>query len=509
LEGKGFTRIVALGIVLAAVCAGPASAGARGDVAVIVVPASSPVFVSPRAAHGLLVVGEGATISRRGALASLLTGEVGNAVLHGGVPRGKPRIALDRHPARTTFYVALPPPGRHHNVVRYPIAVVGPGYQGLLTSSGTHLDGLITIWDVAPSALALARGERPRIRSRPAADPVAYLERFDRRLSRAHDSRKGAMLVVVGLMSVLGLLALAARSALLGRAAFLAAPSCLVVSLVLSAADVTAATEVVVLMALIGCGLALACGSLLRPRLWLALGLLALFAFVFAVLWAEPGWNSVAALGARPDGGGRFYGINNQVATGLLCPALVLGALSGPGALPAVALAVSAGIGVSSIGANGGCLLTYLAGFLVLGFRLRAARAGPFRVAAATAVVAAAALALVGIDAALGGSSHVTHAVAGGPSALSGDFAHRLHLSAAFIVSRWYEALLFAVSVAALLWLSFRRPRLAVLDALLVALAVSLLVNDTPTDIAVLGALSALVLWAWLRRSGERLTPLH
>jgi hypothetical protein len=45
------------------------------------------------------------------------------------------------------------------------------------------------------------------------------------------------------------------------------------------------------------------------------------------------------------------------------------------------------------------------------------------------------------------------------------------------------------------------------LDALLVAYAVSLLVNDTPTDVAGLGGLSALVLWAWWR-SGERFPGL-
>ena len=37
------------------------------------------------------------------------------------------------------------------------------------------------------------------------------------------------------------------------------------------------------------------------------------------------------------------------------------------------------------------------------------------------------------------------------------------------------------------------------LEALLAALAVSLVVNDTPTDVAGWGALSALVLWAWAR----------
>jgi len=67
--------------VLAAASAGPAAARPAERVAVIVVPASSPVFASPKAAHGLLVAGEGATVSRGGALASLLRGALGNAVV--------------------------------------------------------------------------------------------------------------------------------------------------------------------------------------------------------------------------------------------------------------------------------------------------------------------------------------------------------------------------------------------------------------------------------------------
>ena len=59
-----------------------------------------------------------------------------------------------------------------------------------------------------------------------------------------------------------------------------------------------------------------------------------------------------------------------------------------------------------------------------------------------------------------------------------------------------------------LVWLALRRQRLPVLDALLAALAVSLVVNDTPTDIAGLGVLSALVLWIWLVRSDERADAL-
>ncbi|MDX6489985.1 MAG: hypothetical protein QOD43_230, partial [Gaiellaceae bacterium] len=160
----------------------------------------------------------------------------------------------------------------------------------------------------------------------------------------------------------------------------------------------------------------------------------------------------------------------------------------------------AAGVAASRIGADGGGLVVYLAGFLVLG--LRVGRVPALRAAAATAVAAGAALLLVGIDAATGGSSHVTDAVGGGPGALAGDLAHRVHLSAASVGSTWNNALLFGASVAVLVWLALRRPRLPVLDALLAALAVSLVVNDTPTDVAGWGVLSALVLWAWTR-SGE------
>ena len=55
---------------------------------------------------------------------------MGNAIVGGGLPGGKPLIALSRAPGAVTFYVALPPPGTHHNVRRYPIAVVGAGYRG-------------------------------------------------------------------------------------------------------------------------------------------------------------------------------------------------------------------------------------------------------------------------------------------------------------------------------------------------------------------------------------------
>jgi hypothetical protein len=487
--------IVALGVVLTA----PAAAAPSERAAVIVVPASAPVFRSPRAAHGLLVAGEGATVSRRGALASLLRGEMGNAIVKGGLPGGKQLISLSHEPAQITFYVALPPPGRHHNVRRYPIAVVGPGYRGVLTDSSTRLAGLVSIADVARSVRSLERGDRPSIRAEPSPDPRAHLSRFDRRLQRAHDSRVAATLVLVGLLIVFSLAGLLTRVPALCRAAFLVPSACIASAVALSAVGVAPRTAVLGVAVLGGAG-ALLGGWLLPPRLPLGLALVALFAFLFAVMWAEPAWNALAVIGPHPDGGGRFYGVTNEVETLLLPPALVLGALAGVQLLPVVALVLAAGITASRIGADGGGLVVYLAGFLVLWLRLRHVPA--LRAGAATAVAAGAALLLVGIDAATGGSSHVTRAVGGGPGSVLGDIGHRLHLSGASVASTWNNALLFALGIVALIVLALLRPRSALLDAYLVALAVSFLVNDTPTDVAGYGGFAAIGLWL-LTRSEE------
>jgi hypothetical protein len=487
--------IVALGVVPAAA----ATAAPSERAAVIVRPASAPIFRSPQAAHGLLVVGEGATVGRRGATASLLRGEMGNAIVGGGLPGGKPLISLARRPGQVTFYVALPPPGKHHNVRRYPVAVVGPGYQGVLTDSSTRLPGLISIADVARSARSLERGERPAIRSKPAGEPLAELASFDRRLQRAHDSRVAATLVLVGWLIVLCLAALVTRSPALCRAAFLVPSTCIASAVALSALGVSP-SRAVLGVALAGGGGALLGGALIRPRLPLALALAALFAFLFAVMWARPEWNALAVIGPHPDGGGRFYGVTNQVETLLLPPALVLGALAGVTLLPLVGIVLAAGIATSRIGADGGGLVVYLAGFLVLWLRLRALPAR--RAAVATAVTAAAALLLVGLDAATGGSSHVTKAVGGGPGSVLGDLGHRLHLSAASIAATWNNALLFALGIVGLVVLALQRPRSALLDAYLVALAVSFVVNDTPTDVAGYGGFAALGLWL-LTRSEE------
>ena len=484
--------------------AGTAHAEAGPLAAVIVAPASSAVFTSPMAAHGLLSPGNGETVTRQAALASLLRGKTGNVLLDEGVPGGRPIIALAERPAKTTFYVTLPPAGKHENIARYPIAVVGPGYHGVLTSSSTRVDGLIPIGDVAHSALAIDGGKKPAIRSSASADPLGHLHWLENRLQQAHDSRLAAQIVLACVMAFFFALAFVTRSRALGRAAFFSGPCCLVAAMLLSSGGLTRQWQTIVLLPLTAGALALV-GIFLRPRLALGLGIAALFVFVFAVLWAAPEWNSLAALGPRAEAGGRFYGMNNQIETLLLAPALVLGALVGIRAMPFVALALAGGFAASSIGADGGGLATVLAGFVALG--LLTARATFRQAVVVVAVAIGAAFALVGLDAAAGGSDHVTHAVGGGPGRLSHDLFQRLHISVNQTFGSTHAWVIIAVSLAGLVWLAFRRPRIAVMDALFVALVVSLLVNDAPADVLGIGAGSAAILWAWLGRSGERLGP--
>ena len=133
--------------------------------------------------------------------------------------------------------------------MRYPVAVRGPGYSGLLTDTSTRLPGLISIADVARSARALRAGDRPRIHSQADADPLGRLAGLDRRLDRAHDSRTGATIVLVVLMLALSLLALLTRSPAAARAAFLAPPACIGAAVAASADGVSRPSQAVTAVA--------------------------------------------------------------------------------------------------------------------------------------------------------------------------------------------------------------------------------------------------------------------
>jgi hypothetical protein len=482
-------------LIVAAAFAVLAPAARAADVSVLVVPPFDLQQYAARGAVGLFVPGSGETVTRRWAIASLVRGKVEPAVL-GGSPSGTPLIALGGRPGDVTVYVALPPPGRHANTRRYPVAIVGGGYHGILTSRSTRIRGLVSIADIAPTARALADGTTPRIRSSPDAEAATHLRRLDRRLTDTHDVRLWATLILVGSVLAGALLAFAFRSEYLGRAGLLAAPAVLAGSLLLAAASVTRPWVVALSLVGLTVGACFALATVGRALPWALLALVVVYLVVFAA-WPEV--NSLAAIGARPDGGGRFYGAGNLTETVLLTVSLEAAALLGGWWIAAVFVLTLVTVGWSHAGADGGGIVVLMVAFGVLAARMYDVRFTVRRVVLGGLAVVAAVAAIVGLDAATGGSSHVTHAFRRGPVSLAEELGHRVHISAASVASGWNEALVFTVSIVALVVLWTRPPRFPAGDALVAGVAVSLLVNDSPGDVASAGALSYAVLWAYER----------
>ena len=401
-------------------------------------------------AVGLAVPGAGPTVTRESALNTLLTGKVVSSLL-GGAPNGPSLIELDDGPPPDTL-VVLPPRGESENT-RYPIAVT-PGQRGVLTSSSTRIDGLVSLSDVAHGSLEVVAVQ----------DPVATLQRLEHRIERNDRIRLPLTLLLGGLAYIAAVLApgLAPRVVLLGLAANLWLAGWWVVAIVALAAAVLP--------------LGLACASVLLAYL-LVLGL-------------DP--ESVALSPFGPSQAGRFYGVSNLLETMLLVPAILGPALLGRIGVAVAGLSLVAVAG-SRFGADGGGLLVLLAAYATLLVRTRGVRLDVRRVAALVVAGVAAAIVLVGLDAAIGGSSHVTHAVGDGPGAVLGDIADRLELSARRTFGAVGPAFAVLASLAVLCVVATRRPRRPLTDAVLVALLVSLVVNDTPGDVIGFGAVAAFV----------------
>ena len=194
-----------------------------------------------------------------------------------------------------------------------------------------------------------------------------------------------------------------------------------------------------------------------------------------------------------PSQSGRFFGINNLLETMLLAPSLVGAALLGRAGIGVAALAFVT-IGGNRFGADGGGIVVLAAAYLVLWLRLRGRRPTVGLAAGVVAGAIVVALLVLALDAATGGSSHVTDAVGDGPVALAGDLADRIELSVRRTAASAGSIAVVLGSLAILVAVALRRPRDAVLDAFLAGVAVSLLVNDTPADVAGMGAAIAVAL---------------
>jgi hypothetical protein len=115
------------------------------------------------------------------------------------------------------------------------------------------------------------------------------------------------------------------------------------------------------------------------------------------------------------------------------------------------------------------------------------------------AALVALAAALVAVDSLTGGSSHVTRALGGGPSALADDFGHRMHLSYNSATATWQTLAMVVGCLIAIAILVLRRPRTPLLEAFGAAILVSMLVNDSPRDVSLFGFAACAALWSWER----------
>ncbi|MGH3023297.1 MAG: hypothetical protein ACRDNI_06540 [Gaiellaceae bacterium] len=478
-------RTAALALAFLALMAGPAQAT---TFPVVVVPGFTLADLARAAelgAVGLLNPGAGPETSAAIAEASLVRGEVRNS-LRGGAPGGPPLLTPETGDLGSAggpaIYVGLPMGGLQPNDRRYPILVVGPGYEGLLTSDSTRIPGLVSIANVAPTAL----DREGALGSEPADDAAAELRALDERIDENNHARLPATILVCALVLLLALLLPAA--AVPGLAAALAA------NLALGLGGVSGFWTVLIVL-----GAATALGGpllarLLRTPLALGVGLTALVgAYLLALGLDGP---SVALSPFGPTQNSRYYGLSNLLETLLLVPALAGAALLrlrlGWTAFGGAALLAFATVAGNRFGADGGGAIVFAAGFAVLAVLLAdgSRRALAVGLAAALAV----ALALVALDAATGGSSHVTRALEDGPGGLAGDLAERVELSWQRATSSWYVALAVAALLAvfvALVVHALRRPEplaeRAVPLALAAALVASLIVNDSPTDVLLVG----------------------
>lgn len=493
------TLLVAALVLL--VAAGPAEAATQ-RFRIVVVPGlelGTLHQLAHEGAVGLLVPANGPKTSGAQARAALVRGAVKNSFLDGGVPGGTPVVSFGTRTGPRVpgpvIILGLPSGSERPNDRRYPIAVIGHGFRGLLTSESTRLPGLVSVADVAPTAL----GEDDGLGWQPQEDAVARVLALDRLIGAKKDARLASSLLVAALAVALTLF--------FPRAALLAYGTALAANLALGATE-TATTWIVLLVIAAAVGASVPLAVVLRS--WTAVGfvLAAVVALYLVALAVDGAWIAYSPWG--PGQAGRFYGVTNLLETMLLVPALAAAALLARrfGALGFVAVALLAFVTIagSRFGADGGGAVVLTAGYGLLAALLVGLRGRALAVALGGAVLVAGGL--VALDAATGGSSHVTRALGGGPADLASRFGDRLLISWRHITFGPGPAVAFFLSLAVLVALVVRLlasdvplSQLALPLAFAAAIAVSLVVNDAPSDVAVAGLVGYLVCEAVMLRA--------
>ena len=484
-------RAAALALVLFALLIGDARAADQIPVYVVDGP-----LPSGEGAFGLLVPGAGPETSRKQALAALVRGEVRNS-LRGGPPEGQPVIKVDElagTPHPPFILVSLPKGGMQSNDKRYQVLVVAPGYRGILVSDSTRISGLVSIADIAPTAL----GEEDALGSQPDSDPGATLADLDARIDGHNDSRVPAGLLAAVILIVLALL--------WPKAGLLGFGSALVANLALGIAEVSSfwpTLAVIALAAAAGPLLALVVRSDLAVGLFLA-GIVAAYLVALGV-----DGSAVALSPFGPSQNSRFYGLSNFLETMLLVPALggavFLWRRFGWPAFAGVALLSFVTVAGNRFGADGGGAIVLAVAFPLLAVLLAGLRGR--RLVAALGIALAVGAGLIALDAATGPKSHLTRALDSGPRGLASDLGDRLELSWERVAQQADIAAVVAVCLLVLVLLVVRLlrsdapiDRRALPLAFAAALATSLVVNDSPNDVLTAGLVGYVVVEAVMLR---------
>jgi hypothetical protein len=441
--------------------------------------------LAPVGAVGLMVPSAGPQTSGALAFAGMVRGVLHNARL-GARPDGPVLIHVQKTPLipplTQAIVVGLPPDLPLRNDRRYPVAVLG-ACHGVLTSSLTRIPGLVSIADVARTALRTPHA----LGCSPDRNAVATLQRLESRIETARGATMLGTVIVMGIALVFALL--------LPAAILPAVASAVAANLALGlvpAGGVAAQLTALGLLAVAG---GIAGARLLRGPTITGAALTGIVAAYALAMVLEPSAVSLAPL--SPELTSRFYGISNLVETLLLVPAIAGTALLarrfGWWAFAGCAVLALLTVSENRLGADGGGALVLAGAFAVLAVLMRGGGVRALALAAAGAVVIV--FALLGLDSMLSGPDHLRGAFAGGVSGLAAVAAHRIPLSYARVAQQWY--LVFPLgAVAALLVRSWQvepsRDRRAMLAAFGTALLVSLLVNDSPGPVA-LGGLAAFV----------------
>jgi hypothetical protein len=430
-------------------------------------------------AVGLLVPGAGPTTNRRQALAQLVRGRQENAQL-GGVPAGQPllsaNLATGTPSHARTIIVTLPPKTLNGATVandkRYYVVVLGGGFHGLLVSTTTRIPGLVSIVDIAPTALGRVRGT---LTSTPSSHAIAHLKSLNAQI-HANNRLKLAALIVLACFAAL-------LAAVRPRAALTAVPAALFASIALGALQVTNEVSILAVLIVVTVGGGLALARLCRTDVGLLLLFLSVVLVHMYLMAVRPGWVALTPLG--PTQNSRFWGIGNQLETLLLAP-LLGGAAIAARRFGVIGFAAFGVLGLfmmtdNRFGSDGGGAIVLGIALAFLGARmLRIGVRGFVTLLLAGALVV---LKVVSSNLSTAGPDHLRSAFAHGVGSLWAVAKNRVPLSYAPAIHNWPVvlplALWFLVSFAIALYAARRRPPRDFVLALGLAMATSLAVNDS------------------------------